>query len=239
MVVLSRDQSEVKFTPEQIISNYQYISQQFGMPIDESLRDHIAPSIKLCQAFVAVDIHQPADSEAFLRQLRLLVMKGGLNDDQAAIDTAAKKASIAPESLAQWVNSPKTIQKLSQGMKLSRIPTKIAHVLDHKLGSTPDGAKRYSAGSFQFLIDGIIKFELPGFWPVATYEAVMANIAPDLLRAKDPTSAQEILEWAQQPLATQEITTILNQSNRNETIKVLQRSSAIFQSVGDDGFWSF
>lgn len=238
MIVLARDQSEVKFTPEQMINNYKYMSNRFGMPINDSLRDHIAPSIDLCRAFIAIDLNVPEKSEAFLRQLRLLVMTGGLNDDQIAINAAAEKVAISADELLKWVSNPATETKLQEDIETSRTPSIVAKALNHKLSDTPDGRRRYSAGSFQFIVDNEVKFELPGFWPTVTYEAAVANIAPELVRKQDPSSIEAVLEWTNEPLATQEILTILNQDDKEKVSKELQKSSATLQPVGTDGLWA-
>ena len=42
---------------------------------------------------------------------------------------------------------------------------------------------------------------VPGFNPVETYEAVIANLAPELVRRPKAEAVSEILFWAGEPLA--------------------------------------
>jgi hypothetical protein len=49
---------------------------------------------------------------------------------------------------------------------------------------------------------------IPGFNPVETYEAAIANLAPELVRRPKPEGVSEILFWAGEPLATAEVAAI-------------------------------
>ena len=46
------------------------------------------------------------------------------------------------------------------------------------------------------------ELDVPGFNPVEVYETAIAHLEPNLDRRAKPTSAEELLAWAGEPLAT-------------------------------------
>jgi len=78
--------------------------------------------------------------------------------------------------------------------------------------------------------------DLPGFRPVEAYETALANIAPELTRRPDPEHVDEVLDWAEMPLATAEVAAVCDRpvtDVREELAHV-----AAFEPVGGDGYWS-
>jgi hypothetical protein len=73
---------------------------------------------------------------------------------------------------------------------------------------------------------------VPGFQPVEVYEAAIANLAPELERRPAPESADEVLAWADEPLATAEVAAIRGVS--------IEDAEAELAAVGSarDGWWS-
>jgi len=50
---------------------------------------------------------------------------------------------------------------------------------------------------------------VPGFNPIEAYETAIANLAPELVRHLKPDTAEELLAWAGEPLATAEIAAVM------------------------------
>ena len=77
---------------------------------------------------------------------------------------------------------------------------------------------------------------MPGFQPFAAYDVVTANLVPGENRRPAPNSVEEVLRWAGEPLATQEVAVVCEISfddARAELGRV-----AIERHIGADGLWS-
>jgi hypothetical protein len=157
-------------------------------------------------------------------------MQGGLLDDPALIDAAAADAGLDPQTLAGWCTTGDVAHALEADVAAARAPSPAARALDHKLGG-PVHERRYTAPSY--VIDG---FAIPGFNPVETYEAVIANHAPDLPRRRKPESVRELLAWAGEPLATAEVALVMQIDI--EAARGALRAVADWERAGADGYWT-
>jgi predicted DsbA family dithiol-disulfide isomerase len=229
------DEPASKLTPEAIAGFFTKIRETHEMPIDDTIRPRVPASALACKAVVAARLHDPTTAEKLLRQLRIAVMSGKMIDEQATIDELLKEVGFDPATVQQWLVEPETEAAFVSGAEAARTPTKLALAFDHKLANTTSGRRRYTAPSCQLLKNDQIVFELPGFWPAPTYEAAAINTAPELVRAKEPKSVREVLEWAGEPLATKEVAVIMGKETQN--IRSELEKIATMQPVGQDGFW--
>ncbi len=239
MIVLADTPEEYvakNFTPEKQAKSLEKLRDLHGMPIDAHIRPHVAATLDACRAYVATRLNKQELADKLLRQLRIASMAGELIDNMQVIYMTAQAAGVQAEELKQWLQQPEVEVALRDDMRAARAPTKVALALENKLAKTAEGQLRYSAPSYQFIVDGKVKFELPGFWPTLTYEAAIANVAPELTKKPNPTSVSEVLQWANEPLATAEVAAIINKSI-DETRAALQKV-ATMQPLGQDGFWS-
>ncbi len=92
--------------------------------------------------------------------IRVRTMVGGLLDDSALIDGAARDAEIDPAELAAWVGDSDVVAALEADIAAARDPVPSARALNHKLGG-PDGERRYTAPTY--LIGGIVVPEVGRF----------------------------------------------------------------------------
>jgi predicted DsbA family dithiol-disulfide isomerase len=234
MIVLSETVNPDGYlTPTIIAKNYTKLRDRHGMPIEDSERPRLSTSVQVCRAYIAALLNAPKKAERVLRELRIATMAGGLPDDPKTVTAVIKKCDIDKASFNGWLEQPAVETKLRADMQEARKPSRTALALKHKLG---DGGKRYSAGSYIFSFNNAAMFELPGFWPFATYEAASANVAPELFRSPDPSTVQEVLQWANEPLATIEVATVMNQPI-GQVRSGLEKIAA-FTPLGQDGFWS-
>lgn len=149
----------------------------------------------------------------------------------------------------------------------ARTPGRIALALDHKLADVEDGwsgaagpaGRRYTCPSFVFAVvggpvddatpDGPVGVpapddadlgvaEAPGFQPWASVEAVLANVAPELVPRPWAEDAAEVVRWAPFPLATQEVAAVLDLDDREEARARLRAAGAFEHEVGTDAFWT-
>jgi 2-hydroxychromene-2-carboxylate isomerase len=226
MIVLTREPGEA----EKLAEGAPGLQRRCGMPIDPVPYARPASSEPACRAVVAARLRAPRRAEALLRRLRVRVMQADLLDDPALIAAAATDAGLDPAMLAAWCASDEVAAALEADVAAARDPSPAARALDHKLGG-PREQRRYTAPSY--VIDGVT---VPGFNPVEAYETVIANRAPDLPRRAKPTSVQELLDWANEPLATAEVA-LLMQVDREDARSAL-RAVARFEPAGADGYWT-
>ncbi|HZE06932.1 MAG TPA: DsbA family protein [Solirubrobacteraceae bacterium] len=226
MIGLTREPGEA----ERLAEGAPGLQRRFGMPIDPRPYPRPASSEPACRAVVAARLHAPAGPEPLLRRLRVRVMQGGLLDDPELIAAAARDAGLDPGALAAWSAEPDTAAAVEDDFARARDPLPAARALDHKLGG-PHGERRYTAPSY--IIDGIA---VPGFNPVEVYETVIANRAAQLARRPAPESAEQLLAWAQEPLATAEAALIMQTGI--EPARAALRAVGHFEPAGADGYWS-
>jgi 2-hydroxychromene-2-carboxylate isomerase len=204
MIVLTLEPGEA----EKLATGAGSLQPRYGMPIDAAPYARPASSEPACRAVVAAGLHAPELQEPLLRRLRVRVMLAGLLDDPELIDGAARDVGIDPAVLAAWCAGSDVEAALGADIAASRNPRPGARALDHKLGG-PSGERRYTAPSYELArADGALAV-VPGFNPIEAYETAIANLAPELERRPKPDSVEEILAWAQEPLATAEIALIM------------------------------
>jgi predicted DsbA family dithiol-disulfide isomerase len=227
---------EKGFTPARQSHAFKRIARDHGMPMDTRERPRMAATVPACRAVVAARLHAPDREAALLRALRLRHFGGQLLDEPATIAGAATDAGIDPADLDTWTAGEDVERALRQDMALAREPTPAARVLDHKLANW-SGGMRYTCPSYEVhrLADGV-RIAVPGFQPFPVYDVVTANLVPGLERRDEPGSVAEVLEWAGEPLATQEVAVVCGLSAL-EAREELGRAARM-TPLGTDGFWS-
>ena len=178
MIVLTLEPGEA----EKLAEGAPTLQRRFGMPIDPAPYARPASSEPACRAVVATRLRAPALEQALLRRLRVRTMLGGLLDDPQLLAAAARDVGIDPSELTRWCAEDEIDRALSADIAAARRPSPAARALDHKLGGPVD-ARRYSAPSYEITRAGDERVvAIPGFNPVETYEAAIANLAPELVR---------------------------------------------------------
>jgi predicted DsbA family dithiol-disulfide isomerase len=220
LIVLTLEPGEA----ERLAEGAPGLQARYGMPINPAPYSRPASSEPACRAVVAVRLNRPGAEEALLRRLRVRTMVGGLLDDPELIAGAARDVGLSPAELAEWSESDAVREALQADIAAARAPSAAARALDHKLGGPPS-ERRYTAPSYELARStGGPVVTAPGFNPVEVYETAIANLAPSLVRRPKPTSAEEVLEWAGEPLATAEVAAIMQRS--------IPAAHAMLQHVG-------
>jgi len=238
MVVLSQTPEEYLergFTPERQSAALRRIQRAYGMPIDPCERPRMLATVVPCRAVVAARLHAPAAEEPLLRSLRVRAMAGELIDEPAVIAAAAGDAGLDPELLAAWSREPQAEEALAEDMEAARAPARAALALDHKLAGEED-ERRYSCPSYELARDEGEPLVVPGFQPPESYEVAVANAAPWLERRPPPERVEEVLAWADAPLATAEVAALLG-VEAPEARERLARVARM-RPVGADGYWT-
>jgi predicted DsbA family dithiol-disulfide isomerase len=239
MVVLSeraQDNVDRGFTPEMLAESSAQIARDHRMPIDTRLRPRVPATLAACRAVVAARVHAPDRAQRLFRALQIRNFAGELFDEQETIDSAARAAGIEPEELFEWERDPAVLDELEEDMRLARQPLAAARVLDHKLANW-SGGRRYTCPSYELCRRADeVKIAVPGFQPFAAYDVVTANLVPGENRRPAPGSVEEVLMWAGEPLATQEVAVVCEVSF--EEARAELGRVAVERHIGADGLWS-
>jgi 2-hydroxychromene-2-carboxylate isomerase len=239
MVVLAeraQDNIERGLTPEMVAEGSAQIARDHRMPIDTRLRPRVSATLPACRAIVATRVRAPERAQALLRALQIRNFSGELLDEPETIEGAARDAGLDPEELFGWERDPVVLAELEEDMRLARQPLPAARVLDHKLANW-SGGRRYTCPSYELVRRADeVRIAVPGFQPFATYDVITANLVPGLDRRPPPGSVEEVLRWAGEPLATQEVAVVCDipfEEARAELGRI-----AVERHVGADGLWS-
>jgi 2-hydroxychromene-2-carboxylate isomerase len=229
MIVLTLEPGEA----ERLAEGAPNLQRIHGMPIDPAPYSRPASSEPACRAVVAARVHAPGTEERLLRRLRVHVMQRGLLDDPKLIAAAARDAGLDPAELEEWCRRDDVEAELQADIEAARSPHPAARALDHKLGG-PRERRRYTAPSYE-LTRADTTVAVPGFNPVEAYEVAIANLAPELTRRPKPEHVEEVLAWADEPLATAEVAAIM-QLDPRDTRAALSRA-AVPVAAGADFYW--
>ena len=157
-------------------------------------------------------------------------------DERPTIEAAASAARLDADELFEWERDPAVLDELAEDMRLARQPLAAARVLDHKLANWT-GGRRYTCPSYELCRRADdVRIAVPGFQPFATYDVITANLVPAVDRRPPPASVEEVLRWADEPLATQEVAVVCDipfEEARAELGRV-----AVEYHVGSDGLWA-
>jgi predicted DsbA family dithiol-disulfide isomerase len=222
---------------------YKKLQALYGMPIDWSPRARQQATVQACRAVVAARLHAPDAAAALLRRLRVLCFAGGLLDDDATLDRAAREAGLDPADVRDWAGDPEVETALREDMRAARSPSPASRAQDYKLGG-PAEERRYTCPSYELERAAppppdwptAGRVDLPGFRPIEAYEAAIANLAPELTRRPDPERVEDVLAWAAMPLATAEVAAVCDRDVAD--VRVELAHAAEFAPVGGDGYWA-
>jgi 2-hydroxychromene-2-carboxylate isomerase len=231
LIVLTLEPGEA----ERLAEGAPNLQRIHGMPIDPVPYARPASSEPACRAVVAARLHAPGTEEALLRRLRVRVMQRGLLDDPQLIAAAARDIGLDPAQLAEWCARDDVEAALQADIEAARTPDPAARALDHKLGG-PRKRRRYTAPSYELTRADGARSVVPGFNPVETYEAAIANLAPELVRRPKPERVEELLAWADEPLATAEVA-LVAQLDLQKTRAALSRVATPL-AAGADFYWT-
>jgi hypothetical protein len=215
---------------DRIAASRRRLHAQYGMPLDPDAPPPTT-TIEASRLVVAARLRAPELELAVLRALRRKAMASGALD-RASVEQLALGLGVAPDVI-DAMEGPDVGNVLEADMEDARALSPTAKALSHRLGGR---GTRYSTPSYRYeAMDR--RFELVGIHPVEAHEAILANLSPELARRPDPASAEEVLAWASEPLATAEVAAVMNVSIEDARERLT--ASASFHPAGLDGYWSF
>ena len=162
-------------------------------------------------------------------------MAGDLLDEPSALCAVAREVGLDTDAFQEWLEDPEVEEELRADMEAARHPSRAARALDHKLADWDDG-RRYTCPSYLMETPEGESLDLPGWQPPETYETALANLIPDVERQPLPESAEEVLRWAGEPLATAEVASLLERdlAGAHEDLAGVAEK----EPVGADGYWT-
>ena len=240
MVGLSRtvnDYPSRGITLEDLAESRRAIAERHGVPIDAAPGTRYQATAVACLAVVAVRDRAPDHVDAFLRALRVSCQsRRKMVDEPATLDAAAAAAGLDADDVRAWTAEPAARDALERDMADAREPDAASRAMPDRLVRTPDGALRLTCPSYR--VHGPAgSLSAPGFQPARVYEALVANAAPGLVPRPLPGTADDVMEWAPYPLSTAEVAGVM-EVPLPAARAALVRSSARFQPVANDGYWS-
>jgi predicted DsbA family dithiol-disulfide isomerase len=237
LVLLSEVRGEAEargITLEMIEANDARLANEYGMPINSARRPHLLVAKPPDLAIKAVQLNEPAKADVFIRALRVAWMTDHRPvDDHEVILAVAAETGIDTSDLQRWLAESATEEALESDRRAARDPHVAARALDHKLAG-PNDERRYSCPSLEFYAvdDDDRTIAIPGFQSFNAYEAAIANIAPQVVRAAPATDPLEVLEWADWPLAAVEVARAMD-TDRETAAARLEEAGA----VNERGYW--
>jgi 2-hydroxychromene-2-carboxylate isomerase len=243
MVVLA-EQRRADYPPERLAQGRRRLHERYGMPMAWTPPPAVAASLPASRAVVAVrERGGEQRCGGLLRRLRVLYFSGLALDEPETLDRAAVEAGLDPEELRAWSREPAVAAAVEADKRAARNPSPASRAQDYKLGGPPE-ERRYTCPSYEIERttpappgwSTAERVDLPGFRPVEAYEAALANLAPELTRRPDPDGVEEVLAWAEMPLATAEVAAVMD-IDLTDAREALARV-ARFEPVGADGYWT-
>lgn len=232
MIVLTLERGHA----EQLAEGAPGLQRAYGMPIDSTPLVRPASSEPACLAVVAARLNAPDAAEPLLRRLRVHAMLGGLLDEPELIATAAREAGLDAADLSRWCATDAVQDALRADIAAARAPSRAARALDHKLAG-PAEQRRYTAPSYEITHRKRgCSAAIPGFNPIEAYDAVIANLAPELVRRANPATIEELLTWAREPLATAEVAAIAQLDPAQARIELSRVARPL--PAGADFYWT-
>jgi predicted DsbA family dithiol-disulfide isomerase len=234
------------YRPENSARSRTSFARRFGMPFRFEARQRNMGTGLACRAVKAAELQDDDLAEAFLRALRFGYFATPLLMDTE--EGIATQAATVPGLDVDRLLADVTSDAVEQAYQADRAESRNADetgrpmILQDK-HTDSDGANRYTAPSLVFELDG--KRLVAGGWQsFAVYDAMIANLAPDLPRRETPEPGELLPEFPF-GLTTQEVavacTANLRETEREETLRKLVglafEGKARRVDVGDDALW--
>ncbi|HEY4277877.1 MAG TPA: DsbA family protein [Conexibacter sp.] len=233
------------YTAEQMAAGFEMFANRYGMPLSGEPRPRLGATRPAAKAFVAARLHgsTPELSERLLRRLRVHAMTNptAMLEEDETIFAAASECGIDPAVLERWLADPAVEHALVDDMNAARTVSSAGAALSYKLArSNEDSSRwRYTAPSLVFTrISDRNAIETPGFQPSLAYEVAVANLEPEIPRRELPTSVAELLEWAGEPLATQEVAEVLGIARDAARDQLAEAADVNELPTASDAFWA-
>ncbi len=215
------------------------------MPFAVEPKAREATSSRACQAIVATRIIQPGFEWRVLRTLQLLQFNTPLllDDDDQLRAALSSVGGLELDPVMAALDSPEVQGAFRADWSEARNPEGGAASLQNKTVRA-HGAERHSAPSIIFSRDGR-SIEAGGFQPVQAYDVIVANLGPDLTRARPAEEPLDALALYPGGLTTQEVAAVTSDCNdlpdrtgtERRLLALLGERRVRRIAMGDDAVW--
>jgi len=234
-----------KRSPAEYAQIWLRLRERFGMPFAVEPKSRPATSSKACQAIVATRMLQPGFEWRVLRTLQLLQFNTPLllDDDDQIRSALGSVEGLQVETVMAALDSPEVQSAFRTDWAEARHPGGGAASLQNKTVLV-QGTERHSAPSIIFSRDGR-SIEAGGFQPVQAYDVIVANLGPDLSRARPAEQPLDALALYPGGLTTQEVAAVTSDCNdvpdrigTEKRLVALHAEKRVRRiAMGDDALW--
>jgi predicted DsbA family dithiol-disulfide isomerase len=234
-----------RFSPATLAGFCVDIRDRYGMPFAIEPKSRTATSSRACQAIVATRMLQPGFEWRVLRTLQLLQFNTPmlLDDDDNLRAALSSVAGLDFEAVMAALDLAPVQDAYRRDWTEARSASGGASDLQGKTADFQGGA-RFTAPSVVFS-RGDVRLEAGGFQKVEVYDAMVANVGPDLKRHAVPEDPLEALALYPGGLSTQELATIMTDGNdspdraatEKSLIAMLGEGRVRRIAMGNDAIW--
>jgi 2-hydroxychromene-2-carboxylate isomerase len=187
--------------------------RRYGMPFSPRPKARIAATARACRTIATARLLDPGSEWAALRALQLTQFTTPivLDDDAQVTRVVAAATGLDADALRAGLDSDETTDTYERDRAEARRAAGSAAELQGKTATT-DGPVRFTASSVAFERDGL-RLVAGGFQPVAAYDVLIANLAPELERRPPPAEPAALLTAYPDGLTTQEVAMLLARGN--------------------------
>jgi predicted DsbA family dithiol-disulfide isomerase len=234
------------YRPENSARSRTSFARRFGMPFRFEARPRNMGTGLACRAVKAAELQDDDLAEALLRALRFGYFATNLmmDTEEGIAAQAATVEGLDVDRLLRDLRSDPVEEAYQADRAESRNADETGRpmILQDK-HTDSDGANRYTAPSLVFARNGD-RLVAGGWQSFAVYDAMIANLAPELERRETPEPGDLLPEFPH-GLTTQEVavacTANLRETEREETLRKLVllafEGKARRVDVGDDALW--
>lgn len=208
--------------------------RQHGMPFAIVPKPRLCATSPACRALIAVRREWPSRETAALRALQFAQFCTPLMLDEAddlrralaavsGIDAEAAVDAIDDDDVWAAYEADRAEARSAQGSPASA------------QGKT--AGERYTAPSLVFARDGR-RLEAGGFQPLAAYDVLLANLAPELARRPAPEDPADALAAFPEGLTTAELVGVMESEDAEDRlIERLAAGAVEREGLGDGALW--
>src|SRR4051794_33175883 len=181
-----------------------------GMPFTLAPRSRVIATGRACRAVVAARLESPALARRVLRAFHFAWFTTGvlLDDDDALQSVLETIPGADADFLIDRIGDEDVEEAYQRDRAEARSGAGSPSQAQGKTAST-DGAERYTAPTLVFETPDSRRLEAGGTQPLAVYDALLANLDPELKRRAPAATALEAVEAFEHGLTTREVALIM------------------------------
>lgn len=219
--------------------------RRYGMPLVAAPKERLAGTSRACRAVIAVRRRHPGREWAALRALQFLQFTTPclLDDDDDLTRALARVPGVDAEAVVADVDSDAVREAYEADRALARTASGTAASLQGKTagGEEPGEPERFTAPSVVF----DERWVVGGFQPYAAYDAMVANLAPDVPVRPAPEDPLVALAAFPDGLTSAEVAAVMAPGvedpdpRAGEDLLIEAAASGVVERVrvGDDALW--